>query len=103
MGHDMQRVWRQPYAVTLWTWHQLQSRNRVITLTREHERIDAAGLVAMAFHDPKQLAQAERRLIDKVVSSNETASSRDAWKNQALERLKRLQHLRPAPTELKDV
>jgi hypothetical protein len=103
MGRNMLHIWKEPYAVTLWTWCQIQQRNRVHSLTREHERIDVAGLVAMAFHDPKQLATAERRFMNKVASASDTPASRSAWKDKALERLKRLQHLRPVPMELTDV
>lgn len=69
---------------------------------REHERIDVAGMIAMAFHDPKQLGSVERKFIAKVHDVNETPASRARWKEQALTRLRRLQTLHPAPVETDD-
>lgn len=93
---------RDGYALTLWTWFQLQRREKMQALLREHERIDVAGMIAMAFHDPKQLGSVERRFIAKVHDANETPASRAQWKDQALMRLRRLQTLRPVPVESDD-
>lgn len=99
MGQAVSAVMREPYALTLWTWWLLQEQEDRERLRLEHARIDAAGLQAIAFHDPKQLAKVEERFLHRVRESSEHPERRREWKETAKERLRRLQVLRPISPE----
>ena len=49
-------VLRQPWALTLWTFLQLQERDRVRSMVRRIERADDAMMAAWAFHEPEKVA-----------------------------------------------
>lgn len=59
-GQSVREVARESYAVTLWTFRQLQDIGRIERVRHLGERIDTAALMAMAFHEPKRLQDAER-------------------------------------------
>ena len=58
--------WRgQPFAFLLWSFHHLQELDRRRTWVARMHRIEAGGMTAMAFHDPKLLdKERDRALAD---------------------------------------
>lgn len=60
-GRSVAEVVQQPFALSLWTWAELREIDREATVTRLGERLDAAGMTAMAFHDPPSLQKQELR------------------------------------------
>lgn len=62
-GQTVRAVALESFALTLWTWAALRQIEREASVERMGERTDLAGLVAVAFHDPGKLAQAELRYL----------------------------------------
>jgi hypothetical protein len=62
-GQSVRQVAGESYAVTLWTWALAQRIGREEAVERLGERTDMAGLVAVAFHEPAKLQQAEWRYL----------------------------------------
>ncbi|MCW5591061.1 MAG: hypothetical protein KIS74_03080 [Burkholderiales bacterium] len=60
-GRSLRKVAREPFALTLWVWGELQEMDREQNVARLGERIDLASLVSVAVLDPKQLQKAEMR------------------------------------------
>ena len=62
-GQSVRAVAAESFALTLWTWGILKQREREQAVERLGERTDLAGLVAVAFHEPAKLQQAELRYL----------------------------------------
>jgi len=62
-GRSVREVAGESFALTLWTWAELQRMAREEMVERMGERTDLAGLVAVAFHEPQKLQQAEMRYL----------------------------------------
>lgn len=62
-GQSVRAVAAESFALTLWTWGVLRQRDREQTVERMGERTDLAGLMAVAFHEPAKLQQAELRYL----------------------------------------
>lgn len=62
-GQPVRCVAAESFALTLWTWHVYQRQQREAAVERMGERTDLAGLVAVAFHEPAKLQQAELRYL----------------------------------------
>ena len=62
-GQSVRAVAAESFALTLWTWAILRQREREAAVERMGERTDLAGLVAVAFHEPAKLQQAELRYL----------------------------------------
>lgn len=62
-GRTVAEVARQSFALTLWTWAELQEIEREETVRRLGERTDLAGQVAIAFHQPQDLQKLELRYL----------------------------------------
>lgn len=77
----------------------IQEREERERLRLEHARIDAAGLQAIAFHDPKQLGKLEERFLTRARTIADTPEARGEVLAAAKERLKRLRILRPISPE----
>lgn len=77
----------------------IQERVERERLRLEHARIDAAGLQAIAFHDPKQLGKLEERFLARARMASDTPESKERTLASAKERLKRLRVLRPISPE----
>jgi hypothetical protein len=60
-GRSLAAVAADPFALTLYTWGELQEMDSEARVSALGERIDLASLVAMSFHDPAQLQKAEMR------------------------------------------
>lgn len=59
----MHEVLSDPFALTLWTWGELRAIEREAVITRMGERTDLASLVAVGFHNPKDLEKADFRYL----------------------------------------
>ena len=62
-GQSVRTLAGEPFALTLWTWGELQHLQREAAVERMGERTDLAGLVAVAFHEPASLQKAELRYL----------------------------------------
>jgi hypothetical protein len=62
-GQSVREVASESFALTLWTWATVQPIWREESVERMGERTDLAGLVAVAFHEPAKLQQAEMRYL----------------------------------------
>jgi hypothetical protein len=62
-GQPVRAVAVESFALTLWTWATIRQIEREAAVERMGERTDLAGLVAVAFHEPAKLAQAELRYL----------------------------------------
>jgi hypothetical protein len=62
-GQPVRAVAVESFALTLWTWATIRQIAREAAVERMGERTDLAGLVAVAFHEPSKLAQAELRYL----------------------------------------
>lgn len=58
----MRELLAQPWALTLWTWLQLQERDRIAHLLERDADVHRAHLAALAFNDPPQLREEEARV-----------------------------------------
>lgn len=56
----------ESYAVSLYTFLQNEDARRLERLMDEGARLDLAGLVAIAFHEPKKLSDAHDSLKRKL-------------------------------------
>jgi hypothetical protein len=54
---------RRPYHRTLWTWLQLQEQERFEEIKDRGRMLHMAGLLAVAFHEPKKLSDEHHRLM----------------------------------------
>lgn len=59
----MREVAGESFAITLWTWSELQAMAREDGVQRMGERTDMAGQVAIAFHQPQDLQKMEMRYL----------------------------------------
>lgn len=62
-GQPVRAVAQESFALTLWTWATVQPIWREEHVERMGERTDMAGLMAVAFHEPGKLQQAELRYL----------------------------------------
>ena len=54
-GRGVLEVARQSYALTLYTHWHIEQRRRLTLILQKSERLDLAGLMARAYHEPKSL------------------------------------------------
>lgn len=57
---------RRPYYRTLWTYLQLQEVERIDALKKRGNELHVAGLLAIAFHEPKKLGDEYHRWMDEL-------------------------------------
>lgn len=62
-GRPVREVAGESFALTLWTWGEVMAMDKEAAVERMGERTDLAGLVAVAFHEPSKLQQAELRYL----------------------------------------
>ena len=87
----MQQVLADPFALTLWTWGELRAMAREASVERMGERTDLASLVAVGFHNPKDLEKADFRYLKaagQLKSMFQTARERAEQMVRDLERAK---------------
>ncbi len=95
-GRSVQAVASDSYALTLWTYLQSEEAERLTSLTREHNRIQLADMIAVGFHEPKKLSRfdtawRQRAIGITEVSRDDLAQRADDLWNQH-ERNKKLMH-----------
>lgn len=78
--HDSLTYWlTQPWMFTLYTYFQITERERGRQWTERMQRIEAATLMALAFHEPKRLADERSAAIaaaSATAADTETARAR---------------------------
>jgi hypothetical protein len=87
----MQQVLADPFALTLWTWGELRAMAREASVERMGERTDLASLVAVGFHNPKDLEKADFRYLKaagQLKTMFQTARERAEQMVRDLERAK---------------
>jgi hypothetical protein len=87
----MQQVLADPFALTLWTWGELRAMAREASIERMGERTDLASLVAVGFHNPKDLEKADFRYLKaagQLKTMFQTARERAEQMVRDLERAK---------------
>lgn len=65
-SRSVRAVAAESYALTLWTFLQLRDRDRLRRASARFDRLDAADLLALAFHDPKLIAQERRTYVGSL-------------------------------------
>lgn len=68
--YDALSLLDEPLWRILWTFHHLMEREQRTQLSDRLMRVDAAGLTAQAFHDPKLLAD-EMRTVQQAIRDHE--------------------------------
>jgi len=66
---------REDYAVTLYTFLQLEQAKKLDSLLEEGGRIEQASLMAIAFHEPKKLKGASEALRRKIMNVPDRATA----------------------------
>jgi hypothetical protein len=62
-GRPVPEIGGQSFALTLWTWAELEDMAREDQVARMGERTDLAGQVAVAFHQPQDMLKLEHRYL----------------------------------------
>jgi hypothetical protein len=62
-GRSAAVVAQESYAVTLWTYYESTLIDEELQTQRLGERTDLAGMMAVAFHSPKDLQKLEMRYM----------------------------------------
>lgn len=65
-GRGVLEIAHESYALTLYTHWHLEQRRRLTMLAQQSERLDLAGLMAGAYHDPKSLVARHAAFIDTL-------------------------------------
>lgn len=65
-GRDVLAVTHESFALTLYTHWHLEQRRRLTLIAQKAERLDLAGLMAVAHHDPKSLATRHAAFVDSL-------------------------------------
>lgn len=81
-GRSVAEVGRDALALNLWTWWEVRQIEEEARVQRLGERVDAAAMTALAFHEPKKLATQERRYLKEAGLLGQML---DAAKARALE------------------
>lgn len=62
-GRPVPQISGESFALTLWTWAELEEMAREDQVSRMGERTDLAGQMAVAFHQPQDLLKLEHRYL----------------------------------------
>lgn len=62
-GRSLPEISGESFALTLWTWAELEDMAREDQVSRMGERTDLAGQMAVAFHQPQDLLKLEHRYL----------------------------------------
>jgi hypothetical protein len=102
VGPSFLEVARQPYALTLYLFCVLIDHDRIQAAIDTNRRLDSASLMAVAFHEPKNLKKIERSLSGKP--SLPSAEDRKAAmeRTRALLEKKKSQQLAQGNIEVRD-
>lgn len=65
-GRDVLGVAHDSFALTLYTHWHLEQRRRLTMIAQKAERLDLAGLMAGAYHEPKSLVDRHAAFVDSL-------------------------------------
>jgi hypothetical protein len=65
-GQSPAALWRAPYRRTLYEFYHLEQIERHEDFRVRGRALSAAGLTALAFHEPKRLAGEHQRLLSDM-------------------------------------
>ena len=94
-GQTVRQVASESFALTLWTWGMTQMMTRDEAVERMGERTDLAGLVAVAFHEPAKLQQAEYRYLQAAGRLQATLQQARARGQALVNQIERAQVVAP--------
>jgi hypothetical protein len=94
-GQTVRQVASESFALTLWTWGMAQRISRDDAVERMGERTDMAGLVAVAFHEPAKLQQAEYRYLQAAGRLQATLQQARARGQALVDQIERAQVIAP--------
>lgn len=100
-GQSLADAFAAPYALTLWTYAVLRDLDELDDLQAGRDRLDLAGLVARAFHEPASLTKKERD-FDRMAEALDAPTTRQAILARALENHRRIVAsgpLQPSPPD----
>lgn len=65
-GREVLAVAHESFALTLYTHWHLEQRRRLTMIAQKSERLDLAGLMAGAYHEPKSLGDRHADFLDSL-------------------------------------
>lgn len=77
-GQPVSRVWRQSYAVTLWTYTMWEEHERIVQSEAIAARIDEAFLFNVAMHNGLALKDVRATFERSLTSADADRAERDA-------------------------
>lgn len=95
-GRPVREVAGESFALTLWTWAEIMAMDKEAAVERMGERTDLAGLVAVAFHEPPKLQQAEMRYLK---AAGKLTRMMDAQRSRLTAMMQQHAALVPVPVE----
>ena len=93
-GQSLRSVAEEDYAVTLWTYLQVEEDARLARFVARSERLDLAALLGLATHVPKELERVRRDLLAEV--RGERTSIREK-ESRIIDRLRAMRRSRQLP------
>ncbi len=91
-------VARESYALTLWSSLQLSELEERDAQRERYARYDLAGMIAMAHHEPKALADAMTAFVDDITASRVTDDELRAKAERLQKMLRDHERMVPIPT-----
>jgi len=82
-GPQFPLVLEQPWALTLWTYHQLGEKKRIDDLIERIDAVNVATLNALAFNEPQKLGAERERALDAAKERPREASADADWRERA--------------------
>lgn len=82
-GRTVELTGGQSYALSLWTFIQEDERKRLDAIMEERQAIDAAYMVAVAFHEPKRLRVFETEWRAKLTRHSPAPLTREQLSQRA--------------------
>lgn len=74
MGQSVRAQAEESYAITFWTYLQLEDQRRIATILARLERLDLATLVAFAFHSPRELDRIQKEELRAIGGAEDPES-----------------------------
>lgn len=66
LGRHVVDVAADPFVLTLWTFWHIQQIQEVEAHEKHADRLDLAGLVAVSYHDPKELTNLRANFLSAL-------------------------------------
>jgi hypothetical protein len=93
-GQSLRAVAEEDYAVTLWTYLQVEEDARLARYVSRSERLDLAALLALATHAPKELDRVRRDLLAEVRGDRTSLREKES---RIIDRLRAMRRARRLP------